>query len=428
MAKESDVYVRLKLDSKDFMQNMAKSKKSTKEFVQEMEEGEKKVKNYTIAIGAFGAAALAVVKQVVDMNNGVADSIELTERYSRSTGIATKDLLGLNLAMKSLGVDVEEGNEGLKTFAENIGDAIINQAGPAQEALNALGISIESLKGKGTEEQFLLFAAALNKIDDASQRTFLSIQAGGEDFDRMNKLFEIGDKNLRALVKTHKDFSNSLDLERIKEYNTALKEASTEWEKLKLTASPFISDFLSHWLAGAEDKIKRLKRLSEGGSIFNDEERRTYSDFSRADHLDTLIETVKMKAESEKLYQDQLKKTEDIILKNNKATEDGLLKKQKQRSEEIVVDSENKNPEKYKRTALDNLLKQFLIEDTAPTQQAPSLTPRFAGLLERGSQAEVSARGGEANEMQKQQTQYLKEIAEAQKKRERQFKINNVSF
>ena len=71
---------------------------------------------------------------------------------------------------------------------------------------------------------------------------------------------------------------------------------------------------------------------------------------------------------------------------------------------------------------------EMFRESEGERENAPSLSPRFAGLLERGSQAEVSARGGEANEMQKQQTQYLKEIAEAQKKRERQFKINNVSF
>ena len=116
------------------------------------------------------------------------------------------------------------------------------------------------------------------------------------------------------------------------------------------------------------------------------------------------------------------------MLKTNKISEDALMKEQKLRAQAIRVNSTNRKQEEYQRNELDDLLKRYKEEDTAPELISAEMQDRTLGLLERGSAAEASVKSGEQNKLEMERNKLLKEILAENKKRRRQFEIQQVSL
>ena len=154
----------------------------------------------------------------------------------------------------------------------------------------------------------------------------------------------------------------------------------------------------------------------------------TVSGFSNSDALDRQLEGINKTSRAEQAYQLQLKKNQDELLKTNKISEDALMKEQKLRAQAIRVNSTNRKQEEYQRNELDDLLKRYKEEDTAPELISAEMQDRTLGLLERGSAAEASVKSGEQNKLEMERNKLLKEILAENKKRRRQFEIQQVSL
>ena len=299
MAKQSDVYVKLKLDSKDFNKNLDKSSDAVKDFEKDMGGAKKMLAGTTGVMAAFGVAAVGATAALIANAVKMGKLIQTTDRYARSTGIATTDLLAMNLAFRELGIDSDEANEGLKTFAENIGDAIVNGSGPAKESLDRLGITLEDLQGKSTDEQFLIFADAMSLVETASERAFLAIQAGGEDFDKMNVLFDLSTGKLRELTEAQKQYSESLDMETLRQTAKDTNKLVVAGDKLALTFAGAVApgltqaaDAASNYLAGLAplmDFYVEWEMRGFRGGLFDDAKDNT--GIARADGLDKTLKT-----------------------------------------------------------------------------------------------------------------------------------------
>ena len=209
MAKESDVYVRLKLDSKDFMQNMAKSKKSTKEFISELDDGKKSVKAITLGVAAFGASALVAVTALTKITNAMADSVFQADRYANRLGISTKELLNLQSAAKDFGVEAEDVSEGLKNMTERLGEAILEGRGATFDGLTKLGVDLSHIESLNTEDRFFAIAGALSEVESEAERTFLTMEIFQEEGFKMAEMLDLGEQGLRDYTEAQNEYTDS---------------------------------------------------------------------------------------------------------------------------------------------------------------------------------------------------------------------------
>ena len=70
----------------------------------------------------------------------------------------------------------------------------------------------------------------------------------------------------------------------------------------------------------------------------------------------------------------------------------------------------------------------LLFGDLFRRARAPDFQTGTLGLLERGSAAEASVKSGEQNKLEMERNKILKDILAENKKRRRQFEIQQVSL
>lgn len=150
--------------------------------------------------GAIGAAGLAAAT-VKAVNYG--DSID---KASKRTGITAETFQKLSFSAELSGGSAADVEKAIKRMSTAVGDA---QNGLAESVrdFDALGVSMEELKGKTPDEQLTLLLKKLSKVADATKRTELAqglfgrsgtallpiISKGAEGFDKLfNRLEAVG--------------------------------------------------------------------------------------------------------------------------------------------------------------------------------------------------------------------------------------------
>ena len=128
--------------------------------------------------GAFAGAF--AVRQLVQFGNEalqVADSIGKT---AGAVGVSAEFLQRYQFAAQQAGIETEKFNKALKFFTKGVGEAVQGK-GLAKEAFEDLGLSIADTNGKTkkSEELFLEFFTALEKIQDPMHRNALLAETFG---------------------------------------------------------------------------------------------------------------------------------------------------------------------------------------------------------------------------------------------------------
>ena len=430
MAKESDVYVRLKLDSKDFKKKINEAEKDIKDFEEQGNESNDTIGAMTLGMAAFGAAAIAAGVALITVTKQLADGVFEAERYANRLDISTKSLLNLQSAGKDFGVEAEDVSEGLKNMTERLGEALLEGRGATFDALTKLGVDLKEIESLSTEDRLFKIAGALSEVESKAERTFLTMEVFQEEGFKMAEMLELGEEGLKDYVKQQDKFTDAINIDGLKEYRS-------EWNKTEKIFGTLTNSTANFFLPALTSLNKTIRRTILGLQGIHESDIIPDKTLERIKAAEKALSRIRGEEIQDQSFEKMRLEEEKRILAENKAGQLTIEQQEKinekYRARKKLADETRDSGVSFMEIAQE--LTNNVIDATNDEVQAniassnmPSLSPRFAGLLERGSQAEVSARGGEANEMQKQQTQYLKEIAEAQKKRERQFKINNVSF
>ena len=141
-----------------------------------------------IAIAGF---AVAAVKNFLDVG-------EQLDKMSKRTGFTVESLGELKFAAEQAGSGIETIEKGVKRMASTVLDAQLGLTS-ATDALDALGISVESLQGLSPEEQFQTFANALSQVEDASTKAALAQDVFGRAGTELLPLFAEGEEGMDAL-------------------------------------------------------------------------------------------------------------------------------------------------------------------------------------------------------------------------------------
>lgn len=146
--------------------------------------------------------ALAVYEgfeHVVEMFNGVAESVEHAELAAKSLGTTSSAVQELGYATKLLGVSSEESEMALTHLARSVAEAR-KGSGPAAEAFAKLGVSMDdpAIKSGDTSKILDRVANAFAKLPDGATKTALSMDL----FSRSGaKLIPLLDKGSAGLAK-----------------------------------------------------------------------------------------------------------------------------------------------------------------------------------------------------------------------------------
>jgi hypothetical protein len=130
-------------------------------------------------LGAWSIANLAT-----GLFNFAAGAIEAADNIvtlSQATGVATDDLQRMAYVGEGFNISLEEIGRGVGEFSTRLAKGDTSAVG----AVNALGLSVESLMAAGPTEAFLQFADAAGQVQDPMSKSALVSEAFGDKLGRV---------------------------------------------------------------------------------------------------------------------------------------------------------------------------------------------------------------------------------------------------
>ena len=147
------------------------------------------------AIAGIGAAAAGPIAAMAREFASFGDNIQ---KAAIRTGIGTKALSELTFAAQQSGTDIASLERGIKGMQRQILD-LSQGSSTAVKTFEELGVSLEDIAGKSTEQQFTILADAISRVENDSQRAALSMRVYGKAGSDLLPLMADGAKGIEAM-------------------------------------------------------------------------------------------------------------------------------------------------------------------------------------------------------------------------------------
>jgi hypothetical protein len=186
----------------------------------------------------------------------VTEQMAQVGREATKAGMAVDAFSALSYAAKMADVSTESLAAGLKFMNKNIAEA---EAGSqkAAAAFAHAGVSIAAIKDLNPDQQFLVIAEAIKRLESPAERTRVSLELFGRAGNQLAPLFEEGALGIQKLEEAAKALGKTLDTEQTKratEAADAIKKLTAAWEALE---QHFVSK-TGGAISGAADFIRKL--------------------------------------------------------------------------------------------------------------------------------------------------------------------------
>ena len=229
--------------------------------------GQRMLTSGLAALGSlFGAA-----KVFADMGNTM-------QKMSLRTGISAESLSELGFAAEQSGIDLATLEAGLRKMQRSIADAA-GGSQAAQEALAALGLSVNHLAHLSPEEQFKLIADRIARIPDPTMRAAAAMELFGRSGTMLLPLLIQGAAGIEALKQQARELGLTISTADANAA-TALSDAlNILWRVLKQgvftigsALAPILKDFaervagviksISDWIKQNKDVIVTVFKVA----------------------------------------------------------------------------------------------------------------------------------------------------------------------
>jgi hypothetical protein len=152
----------------------------------------------TLGAGLAGVGAALGAPLAAAVGKFASAGAELDDISAR-TGVSVEALSELKFAAEQSGASLSDVERGVRGMQKALASAE-GGSGAAADALERLGLSVDDLKGQGPEAQFTAIAAALNGIQDPSEKAALAMALIGKSGTVLLPM--IADmKSLRAIAE-----------------------------------------------------------------------------------------------------------------------------------------------------------------------------------------------------------------------------------
>lgn len=177
--------------------------------VKNMATAEQKVRAFGTKIGDIGktmfqqsAAISGLFLLAIHQFTSAGESLL---ELSQKTGISVEALSELRFAAKQSGLEIEEFEVAMKSMNKFTVQAALGAA-EARQSLARMGLTAEQLAKSAPEEQFRLFADAIDSVANPSLKVALALQVFGRTGEQMLPLLEKGAAGIEKLRKTAREF------------------------------------------------------------------------------------------------------------------------------------------------------------------------------------------------------------------------------
>jgi hypothetical protein len=165
------------------------------------------------------------------------------------------------------GIGADELNAALFRLRSNIGDALVKGTGPANAAIERLGLNLNAVARSPADQQITLITEALRKVQDPAERSALAIDLLGKAGPRMLEVAE----NAARLEKQMKELGirlTDLDVANLERAGDAIDElafiAGDALDKALAALAPYVVVLLERLKeavieAGGFDNVIRNK-------------------------------------------------------------------------------------------------------------------------------------------------------------------------
>lgn len=232
-----ELFAKLGLDSSEYDKGLENSEKKGSEFGKKLGSvvgtGAKVA---GAAIAATGAATLASAKAFVSGVGSVAAYGDEIDKNSQKMNMSAKGYQEWAFILEHTGTSIE----GMKTSMKKL----VTSAEEGNDAFKTLGISQEQLKNMSPEETWNATIAALQKVEDAGQRTALATKLLGKGAVELAPLFNTSAEATEEMRKQVNDLGGVMSDEAVKAaatYKDNLQNMNVSLEGMKRN---MLSDFL----------------------------------------------------------------------------------------------------------------------------------------------------------------------------------------
>lgn len=263
MATIGTLLISLKAGTANFDKKMKKSARRIDKFVSSLKRGARRLALFGTAIAA---AAVAIGTVLVKSS---LKALDATAKLSRSIGISTEALMGLQFAAQISGVDIGNLNKAMAIFVRRLGEAKAGM-GTAKLVMDDLGLSASKLVAMKTEDSFALIADTIHKTEAAADKAALAFAFFGRQGVALLPLFEKGAQGVRALIAEAEKLGilfSAEDLARIEQANDAILKTKRAFgglvDTLTIELAPVIEDIANRMTAWMTQAAKDGKSTSE---------------------------------------------------------------------------------------------------------------------------------------------------------------------
>jgi hypothetical protein len=154
---------------------------------------------HSTAIGVGMTAAGAAISGTLGMAvNKWASYGDQIGKMAKRTGLGSDELSKLAFAAGQTGTSVESVEVGIRRMAKGLTDANTKGTGPAKDAMDALGLSLDTFEGKNPSEAFAIFAEAIRQVPDPLQKSAFAQDIFGKSGTALLPLIAEGSAGLKA--------------------------------------------------------------------------------------------------------------------------------------------------------------------------------------------------------------------------------------
>jgi hypothetical protein len=181
--------VSLSAETTAFEAGMKRSQRTANRTASSIEGSFKRVGTGFTALrsGLAGFVGALSVGSIFAAGKAALDYASSLGELASTLGVTTRDLQMFSYAAGQVGISQEELQTGLQKLTISMGQAQLG-AKKQVEAFNAIGISVDQLKGKDAGEVFRMIAERLERVEDRSQRAAVEVALFGKAGAKLDNL------------------------------------------------------------------------------------------------------------------------------------------------------------------------------------------------------------------------------------------------
>ena len=188
-----------------------------------------------LPIAAIGTAAVGAGVALV--SNFIEGATEI-DNLSKRAGISAESLQVWGRVAAASGGNAEDITDAIREMNLRLAEAATLGSGPAVDALNLVGLSLEDLQNLKPEEQFALIRDRLSEIEDPALRTFAAEELLGGASERLAEFTALSADAFDEQAKAARDAGGIMSNETV----ASATEAGKQFNELKTRILGVVND------------------------------------------------------------------------------------------------------------------------------------------------------------------------------------------